>query len=188
MAVIEAHPGAMKPIFWQEEPSTIPFDPCNGGFVDYYIPPSQIMVGYANFPSWSFVGMGTPCPLRWTVAGVLHNLWRANVFRTEVLLSTTLATLIPVQWFLVGSLPLVRPRRWWLEPGAFITVCTLFSAILLSIGSTVLAPAYGVLSLMSEFVMLFGLLAWLGWFGLLVWKSAHRAWFWFRRAVPAHQA
>jgi hypothetical protein len=163
-----------KPAVWQEEPTTVPFNPCNGGLVDYYIRPSQIVVMYANFPAWLIIGMGTPCPLRWTLAGVLHERWPSNLFRTELVLSVSLCALIPVQWLLVAGFPLIRPGRWWAEPGALITACTACSAVLLSIGSTVLAPAYGVLSLISEFLMVFCVLAWLWWFGLLLWRMASR--------------
>jgi hypothetical protein len=78
-----------------------------------------------------------------------------------------LALLIAILWFLIGGFPLVRPRHWWWEPGAFITLCTLAAFVL------VLIP--GIREL-SPFLMLFAVLAWLFWFGLLVWKALKLAW------------
>jgi hypothetical protein len=75
--------------------------------------------------------------------------------------------LITLQWILAGAFPLIIPRHWWVEPGAFITCCT--------------AVGYGF-ALVSSMQWLMPLpaflaaLAWLWWLGLLVWKTARFAW------------
>jgi hypothetical protein len=75
--------------------------------------------------------------------------------------------LIAVQWTLVGGLPLIRPRRWWLEPGAFITICAVPAFVF------VLIPPVEEAAL---FPASFAALAWLWWFGLLVWKTVRFGW------------
>jgi hypothetical protein len=87
--------------------------------------------------------------------------------KSEVVILTILCAGVAFQWFLVGGFPLIRPRRWWWEPGAFITLCTVAAFAL------VLIPGVGTL---SRLPMPFALLAWLFWFGLLVWKGLRLGW------------
>jgi hypothetical protein len=72
-----------------------------------------------------------------------------------------------VEWLLVGGFPLIQPRRWWLEPGEFITIFTLVVAALVTIPHE--ANLSGNLALISA-------CAWLWWFGLLVWKTLQFGW------------
>jgi len=71
----------------------------------------------------------------------------------------------------VGGYPLVRPRRWWLEPGAFITACTLPAAL----ASLLIPPAWDlrfpIVDGIAMVPAVVAMLAWLWWFGLLIWKA-----------------
>jgi len=78
-----------------------------------------------------------------------------------------LGALIALQWFLIGGFPLIHPRQWWWEPGAFITVVTAAAFVL------VVVP--GIRETVP-FLMLFAALAWLDWFGLVAWRSFRAGW------------
>jgi hypothetical protein len=166
--------GASKVSFrfasWQEEP-TVNFDPCHGGFVEYYVPPAQRVVQSANMPAWILTGWGNPCPSRFTLAGILETERRSDPLRAEMIIAISLGLLIPIQWLLVGAFPLLQPRRWWAEPGAFITLTTVLSAVL-AIPSMINSDIGYAL----ELPLLFIPFAWLWWFGLLLWKPAYLAW------------
>ena len=125
------------------------------------------LVRSANLPATIFVGWRSICPANWSLAGMLHiSMWRPSI-EGERQLNLALCLLILVQWFLVGSFPLRQPRRWWWEPGAFITLCTLVALVLVLIHVT---------RDFSTFPMLFAVLAWLYWFALLVWKILRGGW------------
>ena len=97
-----------------------------------------------------------------------------NTQYTEVRIAAGLFALIPIQWFFVGGIPLIQPGRWWREPGAFITLCTLGSFVLVLIFTTG-PPATGP--------VLFAWFAWFWWFGLLVWKILRSGWRMAARAM-----
>jgi len=66
-----------------------------------------------------------------------------------------------------GRLPLVRTRKWWADPGSFITACAVLA------GATALIP---VIDEVARLPALIAMLAWLWWFGLLVWKTLQFGW------------
>jgi hypothetical protein len=98
--------------------------------------------------------------------------------KTEVFEAISCLALIILQWFLIGSYPLVRSeRRWWAEPGAFITVCAV-------VGAAIAAIPY--VSFLSRIPQMLALLAWLWWFTLLVWTGLRSSWrLVIRRKSPA---
>jgi hypothetical protein len=125
------------------------------------------IVRFANLPSATLIEWRTICADRWSLAGVLHlSNWPWSMVK-ERQVDSVLGLLIPIQWFLVGGFPLVQPRRWWLEPGVFITLCIL--------GALILAMIPGI-RWWSDFPILLAGFAWLYWFGLLVWKSLRSGW------------
>jgi hypothetical protein len=75
--------------------------------------------------------------------------------------------LIVVQWIIVGGLPVTRPRRFWCEPGAFITICTLIASGLATVHATEGS---------ARLTALFAGLAWFWWLLLLMWKCISLAW------------
>ena len=72
-----------------------------------------------------------------------------------------------IEWLIVGGLPLIHPKPWWLEPDACITICSIPAAILAAI------PA---LERVSQVPALFAGFAWYCWFGLFVWKTIRLVW------------
>lgn len=152
----------------EQEAVTVNFSPC--AMWTHY-PPQDYVVQFANLPAFVLTQWRVPCPSRWSLSGMLGagSTWPQTplslVWQKQVDLG--LALLIAIQWFLVGGFPLIRPRRWWWEPGAFITLCTVAAFVL------VLIPGIGAL---SKLPMLFALPAWLFWFGLLVWKGLRLGW------------
>jgi hypothetical protein len=146
---------------------TISFNPCaEGGFVDGPISPQDEVAGLANMPVALLTGWHEPC----TTPGLLGSAVEKRLHRTrisEIVILTILCSLVALQWFLVGGFPLIQPRRWWLEPGAFITICTLVGAAL------ALIPYVGNVAAIPA---LLAALAWLWWFGLLVWKPLRWGW------------
>jgi len=99
--------------------------------------------------------------------------------KSEVLTLIILCAAIAVQWFLLGAFPVIHPKRWWLEPGALITVCTPAVAVLAFIPESVV----------TQFTLPFLTLAgWIYWLGVVVWLLFR----WLRRVVavrfahPAH--
>lgn len=83
------------------------------------------------------------------------------------MVDTTFLILIPIQWFLMGAFPLVRPKQWFLEPGMFITFCAAIGAFL------ALFPS---LESLPELPAALAGIMWLLWFGWLLWKTIRLAW------------
>jgi hypothetical protein len=123
------------------------------------------------------------CPVPWTASGYLQLNKGRRTRSKEFVSAFILLFLIVAQWLLVGSLPLIRPRAWYLESGACITLCLIFTSVVAIVASmletahfpwiegVMLAP--GMLGLLA---MALGLLAWLWWFGLLLWIPIHKVW------------
>lgn len=147
---------------------TVSFNPCT---MWTHYPPQDYVVQFANLPAFVLTQWRVPCPSRWSLSGMLGagSTWPQTplslVWQKQVDLG--LALLIAIQWFFIGGFPLVRPRRWWWEPGAFITLCAVAAFVL------VLIPVIGAL---SKLPMLFAALAWLFWFGLAIWKGLRLGW------------
>ena len=159
----------------QVEEQTITFNPCaDDGVEDGEMSPHARILGTANLPVALLTGWHQPCkspsPLDSMVERSLSSKVEKRFHRTrssETLILAILCLLVAVEWLFVGGLPLIRPRRWWLEPGAFITILTLALTALATIPHE--ANLSGNLSLISACV-------WLWWFGFLVWKTFQYGW------------
>jgi hypothetical protein len=161
---------------FQEEQS-VSFNPCGdeGGFVDGWSPQGEVSEA-ANLPITMLTGWHTPC----TSPGPLGSIVEKRLHRTrtsEILILAILCVLVALEWLIVGGFPLIQPRLWWLEPGAFITICTLAGTALALIPYT--APVTFVSAHLAA-------LAWLWWFGLLAWKTLRSTWRLARRTAPIH--
>lgn len=124
------------------------------------------IVGFENLPVVLLSGWHTPC----STAGMVSWMVEERLHRTrisEIVILSVLCALVAIQWFLVGGFPLIRPRRWWGEPGAFITLCTLAALPFAFI--RVIDPVAMILASFAG-------LAWFWWFGLLVWKTLRSGW------------
>ncbi|MGD0292450.1 MAG: hypothetical protein ABSB30_01215 [Terracidiphilus sp.] len=154
-----------------QEGETVSFRPC-GMWVEYS--PQFYIVQFANIPAFILTDWQDECPPYWTLSGILHADREHRTVKSQRQVDIGLVIIIALQWFLLGGFPLIQPRRWWWEPGAFITLCTLAAFVI------VLIP---VIDAASKLPMLFALLAWLWWFGLLVWKSFRYGWRLARRVI-----
>jgi len=152
----------------EQAEETVTFDPC--GMWTHY--PTQVVVVQAvGMPSLALAGWEDDCPPHWSLAGRLRGkrtwpptpLW----METQRKIDAGLCLFIAIQWFLVGGFPLVRVHRWWADPGAFITACTALASAI------ALIPAIGELARLPASI---AMLAWLWWFGLLVWKMLQFGW------------
>lgn len=147
---------------------TVTFNSC--GMWGHY--PAQVDVLQAvDMPSLELAGWDDDCPPHWSLAGRLRGnltwpptpLW----METQRKIDVGLCVFIAIQWFLVGGFPLVRTQKWWADPGSFITACAVMA------GAIALIP---VIDGLARLPALIAMLAWLWWFGLLVWKTLQFGW------------
>ena len=151
-----------------EEAVSFTLDPCTM-LTEY--PVQDTVVAGADLPSFVLSGWGSMCPPHWSLAGRLREnptfqitpLWMEE----QRIIDVGLCLFIAMQWFLLGGFPLVRTRKWWADPGAFITACTVVA------GAIALIPYIdGFAKLPASIAML----AWLWWFGLLLWRTFQFGW------------
>jgi hypothetical protein len=150
-----------------QEAQTVSFSPCNlWGRPDV----QESVVQAGNLPVALAAQWRVACPPKWSIArmlGVNEEAISETNIRTMRRVDVALYLLIAGQWFLMGSFPLIETRRWWTEPGAFITACT-------AIGSAIaLVPVVEAFGRLPVLIAFFG---WLWWFILLLWKPVHLAW------------
>jgi hypothetical protein len=144
------------------------FDPCTM-WVEY---PAQVVVMLeAEMPSVALSGWRNGCPPHWTLAGRLRGkmTWPPTPLSIERQrkIDAGLCLSIALQWFLMGGFPLARNRKWWADPGAFITACAVLA------GATALIPVVDNFAKAPALIAMLGLLWWLG---LLVWKTLKFGW------------
>jgi len=172
-------PPHAKLIAAQDE-QTITFNPC-GLWVHY--PPQMRAVTFGNLPAATSAEWREVCPQGWSLSGMLQGnagfgLTRSNL-AAQKKVDIGLCVLIALQWFLVGAFPLRQTKKWWAEPGAFITACTVIGACFALIRSV--EGAAEVPALVAAF-------AWFWWFGLLIWVLVHSAWRKVAQTFPAHSS
>jgi len=154
-----------------EAEQTVSFIPC-GMWVHY--PPQVVVVQGADLPAYLLSEWNEICPPAWSLAGRLGKTsqWppTSTSMATQRRIDAGFALMIAMQWFLLGAFPLVRNpswRRWWGEPGTFITVCAVPACLL------ALIPGVDVL---ARLFALPATLAWFWWCGLPVWMLICGAW------------
>jgi hypothetical protein len=167
-----------------QEDGTVTFSPCG---MWRSIPARTNVLVIGELPASVAVGIGEDCPPIWTVTGALRAALDTPPFRSnrtaEVSIAASFCVLIAVQWVLLGAFPFVHPDRWWLEPGAFITACSVASgALLLVVGAFYLAISGSLAgadrfpSSLANLPAFASFLCWLYWICLLVWKMFRTAW------------
>jgi hypothetical protein len=154
------------------EEQTVFFNPCEM-WVHY---PVQVRVVLNGNPLASeLTGWRLVCPEKWMLSGMLlgptERAWTASTMPAHRQVDAGLCLLILVQWLLVGAFPLRKPRRWWAEPGMFITSCTVVAVCF-----ALIPPVDEV----AHFPVFLAGCAWFWWFGLLAWKLLRLGW---RRAA-----
>jgi hypothetical protein len=150
------------------------FDPDPCSMMVHY--PAQVTVEVsAAYPAVAVTGWRMYCAASWSLSKRLGSepFWlpttadEAAADRARRKVDKWFVVVLVLQWFLIGGFPLLRPKAWWAEPGAFITVCTVIG------GAFALIPALYGLALLAALV---ALVAWFWWFGLLVWRLTQGAW------------
>jgi hypothetical protein len=175
---------AQRPVLRMPEEGVVEFSPCG---LWESLPARTTVLVIGELPAAVAVGIGEECPAIWTVTGFLRAALDTPPHRSnrtaEVSIAASFCVLIALQWVLLGGFPLVHPRRWWLEPGAFITACSVASGVLLLVvGAFCLAisgsraGADGFPSGLANLPAFVSFFCWLWWFGLLVWKSIRAGW------------
>ncbi len=147
-----------------EEGQSVELDPCQ--MWSHYSAEPEV-VWFANLPATTLSGWQQVCPPRWTLAGRLnvgYSWWSSpDTIPSRRKVCWGFGLLIALQWILVGGFPLIRSKRWWAEPGAFITCCAVIGFVLVLIRP---------IDDFARIPALLAAIAWLWWFGLLVWKGA----------------
>jgi hypothetical protein len=149
-----------------QEDETITFNICDGSFIGEMSPQEKV-VSYANLPVMFAAGWHQPCMAASPLSAFVGERLGRNTHQSEIVTCSIYCVLVFAEWLLIGGLPVVRPRRWWLEPGALITICTALSFVL------ALIPHIQETALFPMFVVL---LAWLCWFFILIWKALRFGW------------
>lgn len=162
---------------YQEEGQSLGFEPmCEWGFISW----QEKVLMASELPAAFLSGWNDDCPARWTAAGLIGIDARHHTHAKELASSVAFSLLIVAQWFVIGGFPLIRPRRWWLEPGACNTAATVVEVLLLTVGTAF--EAAGIERVLVAFGLLafplgiLTLLSWLVWVALLVRKIANSSW------------
>jgi hypothetical protein len=166
-----------------ESGGTVRFDPDPCSMTVRY--PASVLVGTsAAYLSVALTGWRLYCAPSWSLSQRLRaeTFWvstiedQANVNAARRRVDRWFVVALVLQWFLMGSFPLLRPRAWWGEPGAQITACTVVGGLI------ALVPAIEGASVLTVFI---ALVAWFWWFGLLVWRLVAGGWRMVRLRVRA---
>ena len=171
-AVLDAprppEPPTPDPANSEQAEEAVTFDLC-GALVNY--PVQVVVVQAVDMPSVVLAGWEFDCPPHWSLAGRLRGkmkwpptpLW----METQRKIDAGLYLFIAIQWFLVGGFPLVRNKKWWADPGAFISACAVLAGVI------ALIP---VVDGFAKLPALIAMLAWYWWFGLLIWRTLQFGW------------
>jgi len=180
-------PVVIPPSATAEEAAFANFFPCDeGGIIDRAFAPREMAISAANMPVVLLVGWHEPCAQPSALDNVVEKRY-GRTRRAEVLILTIQCAAFVLWWLIVGGFPLVRPRRWWLEPGAFITAFTIpvaLASLLIPDGFAFRVPIVDPAAMIPAVI---AMLAWLWWFGLLIWKTfrfAFRSFVGSRQRVP----
>ena len=179
---------------WQEE-GTISFNPCApGGAFDHESSPMDTILFADNLPV-SLLNIGhTPCSGVSSLDAVVESRIGPRTKRSEAVIGILWCLIIAVEWLLVGGLPLLNPKRLWLEPGTFITICScVATAPLLIVGPLTLlrvTDSVEVYHLVGVCRIPMGAAVgmWFWWFGLLIWTGLRFGWRVIRRKPVARVA
>lgn len=148
-----------------QEEIAVPLDPCQ--WFDVGSSRLEEVAAFVNLPAALLTGWHEGCLTRSALGRVIRKVIGSRNHLAEIADCTCLSALVLIQWVLVGGFPIVRPKRWWLEPGAFITTAGVIGATLTLIPRVID---------MARIFAVFAGFGWLWWFGLLLWVPVHRAW------------
>lgn len=139
----------------------------------YFTTPPEQIVRYVNLPASIVAGWHYPPHSPVTVAAACEAVFGPLSGGSIAATAIGFTALIFLQWLLVGALPIIRPKRRWLEPAVLISVCGILSTFLL----LVLARDNDLVTI----PLLFAIVTWFVWAGVAVvkllksgWKAARR--------------
>lgn len=168
--------GNARVVAWQDqEPPEYAPNPCVvSAFIEGPTSPQVLIVGSANLPITILTGGGhEACRSRSTLDLYVQARLKRGSHISEVVTCAILAVLIAIQWLLVGTFPLTQIRPWWIEPGAFITLCA-GVGILIALPTPLLRSAdFYPLREIPAYAAAVG---WLVWSALLLWKLLRLGW------------
>jgi len=175
----------LKLAAYQEGEQTV--EPVASCGVRRTMPWQESFLDASELPAALFSGWDSDCPPGWTTAGMIGINVRHHTRAQEIRSSAIFCLFIAIQWVVVGGLPLIQPRRWWLEPGSCNTASTLLYVSLWAILELISAVGHGKLNAnvgilfalvgFSAFALLYLItFLWFVWVALLLWKSARSGW------------
>jgi hypothetical protein len=152
----------------EQAKEAVAFDPCT---VWGHYPVQVVVAQSIDMPSVALAGWRDDCPPNWSLAGRLRGkmTWPPTPWwmETQQKIDAGLCLFIAIQWFLMGGFPLARTQKWWGDPSSFITGCAVFA------GAIALIP---VVDGLAKLPALIAMLAYLWWFGLLIWRTLQFGW------------
>lgn len=168
-----APPPPPPPVPSLDDTEIVTFEPCE---VWAHYPPQVILMSIIDAPAMTVAGWRDICPAHWTLAGhMVKRVWwtgREEMLFRQRRLDIEVLGLIALQWLLVGSFPLIAPRRAWLEPGAFITICAAIGCVF---------GMLPVIDALAKLPAIFAWIAWLVWVVLLITFPFRLLWQYHRR-------
>jgi hypothetical protein len=138
------------------------YNPCEGWIWDGPTPPHELIIAFADLPAEAITGGHEPCNTPTRLDRLVRG-WFGKTRNSETGILAIFVLTIAVQWFLLGAFPLIHPKRWWLEPGALVTACTVPVACLAFIPEYLFPPA-------TYIIVAIFLVVWTYWLGLIVWR------------------
>jgi hypothetical protein len=110
---------------WQDEQTVDFLSSCDAGIFDLFPTSQGDITQSANLPVVLLTGWHMPCyPKPSGLTGIVEARLGRNMRRSEIVIDSILCVLVFIEWLLLGGFPVIRPRWWWLEPGALITIWT----------------------------------------------------------------
>jgi hypothetical protein len=179
-----------------------PVNPCEAANVsERPTSPQERILAIDNLPIVLITGWHLPCGIPSRLDSKVQS-WYGFTQEAESIVGKVISILALVLWFIVGGFPMIRGRhrRWYNEPGIFMTLCLLLSMLMLGIAwafSRVPGdlrppiPEYAteakeVVLQLAVLPMLLVAIGWIWWVGLFFytrWKKTRR---WLdRRALAA---
>jgi hypothetical protein len=127
-----------------------------------------------NLPVALITGWHLPCSEPSRLDRKIQS-WYGFTQEAEQVTGRFIAISALVLWFIVGGFPMVRRkhRRWYTEPGIFMTLCTLVAMLLLGIAwsisripNSLAPPVADAVNQLAALPMLFVAAGWVWWVGL----------------------
>lgn len=121
------------------------FNPCEGWIWDGPLSPTEQILSLANLPIEIVTEGHRPCNTPTRLDRMVQSRYH-KTRNSEILILLFLGSMIAAQWFLIGAFPLDLNNRWWLEPGALITLSIPVAVALTFVPDWLLPPLVPLLA------------------------------------------